>query len=581
MSKLCLVLLFGCLSVSSTAIAQSHCAHMGDEPAPKATEAPIHMNGIGNSHLTITTSSPEAQVWFDQGLNLLHDFWDYESLRAFREAARLDPKCAMCYWGIYRAEAFDSEANKDLLPEALNKAKELAPKASEHEQLYIKAASEYEEHKDDDANTVSATPDVRVWEEIIHRFPEDADAKLFLALEVMGGYEDGSKPKEGQIYSEALIRQVLADNPNSAAANHYWIHAEEGSEHPEAALKSAERIGELAPASGHMVHMAGHIFYRVGDYERARTAFLNAVRVDEEYLATQKQGVEHDWNYVHNLMYLIAALTEGGRFKEAAHYSEVLAEARHKSPRILYANMADRSYALLPVDLRYANWDAVLKGVGKSLADPKEPNLNLMRSGIRFYAAGMKAVMNNQLQEAEEQSLRLDATLWRQSQTLHDDEKPSSQHGTDKPDMDSKPVVSFLRIASLELRGAIAIANRRWEEGAKLFQVAEAKESDLGYNEPPRYFRPAQELLGDAYLRSNRWKDAEEAYRKALVLRPNSGFALYGIAQAQAGAGDATAKQSYAKFKETWTHADGDLPQLRSAEAWLHEHAGPVQASLK
>lgn len=543
------------------------------------------MQGIGNSHLAITTASPDAQRWFDQGLSLLHDFWDYEALRAFQEASRKDPKCAMCYWGIYRAASFTSDSNKEMMTEALEHANELAPNASEHEQLYIKAASARQDDRDDDSEAQS---DVPIWEEIIHRWPQDVDAKLFLALEEEGGYEGGTHPQKGQIYAESLLRGLLAEHPDSAAAHHYWIHAVEGSDHPEAALTSAERLGELAPASGHMVHMPGHIFYRVGDYERARASFLEGVRVDEAYLAAQKQGVAHNWEYLHNLMYLIAALSEGGRYEEAAHYSRVLADGRKQAGHVMYNNMADRVYPLVPVHLRYGDWDEIVKATADTDGvhpDPNGPNLEAMRAGVHSYAAGMQALNANQTQRAEDASFRLDAALWRQSQTASADEKKDGEHNSnksdhkadkklnDKSDMDAKPVMTFLSIASLELRASIAMAKQQWTEAKKLFEDAEAKEKDLGYNEPPRYFRPANEMMGDAYLRAGKWKDAEAAYDRALALRPNSGFALYGIAQAKAGAGDPVgARQAYSKFQQAWSHADTGLPQLKIAAAWLQEH---------
>lgn len=146
--------------------------------------------------------------------------------------------------------------------------------------------------------------------------------------------------------------------------------------------------------------------------------------------------------------------------------------------------------------------------------------------------------------------------------------------------MDSKSAVNFLAIAALELRGSIALSQQHWEEGGKLFAQAQNKESELGYNEPPRYFRPAQEMAGDAYLRARRWKDAEAAYQRALALRPHSGFALYGIAQAKAGAGDlAAARQSYAEFRTAWAHADTHLPQMQTAEAFLVQHSGTALSS--
>ena len=125
-------------------------------------------------------------------------------------------------------------------------------------------------------------------------------------------YEKGD-PLPRAIYSRAMLRDLLYEHPDSAAAHHYWIYAVEPSAHPEWALESAQKLAQLAPASGHMVHMPGHIFYKLGDYERARQSFLASKRVDEDYMARQRVSLADDWNYEHNLSYLIADCAEEGR----------------------------------------------------------------------------------------------------------------------------------------------------------------------------------------------------------------------------------------------------------------------------
>jgi len=272
------------------------------------------MQGIGEASLKITTNSEQAQAYFNQGLKLLHCFWDFEAYRAFKEAARLDPSAAMAYWGEYEALKMTGrhgsiQKEKDA---ALAKAKSLADHASDHEQLYIRAAAR--EGKADDSHDSTAFR--QLMETLIDRYPDDLDAQAFLALEEMGGYKINGRPREGELYSQALLRNLLAAHPDNAAANHYWIHAMEDSARPEEALHSADALGRLAPNSGHMVHMPGHIYWRVGDYERARQSFTASVHVDEAYMAAQQIRPEEDWNYAHNLAYLIAACAEAGRYQE-------------------------------------------------------------------------------------------------------------------------------------------------------------------------------------------------------------------------------------------------------------------------
>ena len=136
---------------------------------------------------------------------------------------------------------------------------------------------------------------------------------MLLAGSLISGYDSRRDPLPGLLYAQALLRNLLRDFPLDAAVNHYWIHAVEGSDHPEWALESAEKLGKLAPGSGHVVHMPGHIFYRVGDYERARQVFLQAERVDRDYMTRQRVDLRNDWNYAHNLSYLIAGCAEAGQ----------------------------------------------------------------------------------------------------------------------------------------------------------------------------------------------------------------------------------------------------------------------------
>jgi tetratricopeptide (TPR) repeat protein len=311
--------------------------------------APQHIEGIGHSQIAITTKSPEAQEWFDQGLALLHCFWDYEALRAFERAVRLDPDCAMCHWGLSRALAFQAGTD-DKVKQELSRAKELAPKTSDHEQRYIRAyAASQDEKRDEFTSTMEA---------LIDRYPDDIEAKLLLAFHSNGGYDNNGDPRSGALYAQMLLKNILRDHPDNAAPNHYWIHAMEGSGHPEWALESAEKLGRLAPASGHMVHMPGHIFYRLGDYERARQIFLAALRVDQDYMANQHVAARDDWNYGHNLSYLIADCAEEGRYTEAREHARSLQGLANDPDRSVspWRSVLQIGSTEARLAIRFANW---------------------------------------------------------------------------------------------------------------------------------------------------------------------------------------------------------------------------------
>jgi len=155
------------------------------------------------------------------------------------------------------------------LKAVVDKMKELAPKASDHERRYIRSIVESAGKKGEEA----AQAYRREMEALIYRYPDDLDAQSLLGLSMESGFDEKDEPRPGELYAIAILRDVLRNHPENAAANHYWIHAVEGSEHPEWALESAEKLGRLTPGSGHMVHMPGHIFYRTGNYEKARKVF--------------------------------------------------------------------------------------------------------------------------------------------------------------------------------------------------------------------------------------------------------------------------------------------------------------------
>ena len=344
------------LLVCACALAQDHHHAPDTETTVDLAKLPkpVSLEGIGHSHIAVTTKSPEAQRWFDQGLALLHCFWDYEALRAFGEAVRLDPDCAICHWGVARALTARG-GNEDLAKAELAKAKDLSAKASDREQRYIRADAESGDKKGDEADSAFA----KEMEALIERYPDDVEARLLYALHLNHGYDEKGDPRLGTVYGQAALRDLLRQYPDNAAANHYWIHAVEGSAHPEWAVESAQKLGALAPASGHMVHMPGHIFYRIGDYERARQIFLAAKRVDEDYMANQHVAVRNDWNYAHNLSYLIADCAEEGRYAEALEHARSLAGLANDPDRTespgFYVLQIGATEARLAI--RYGRWD--------------------------------------------------------------------------------------------------------------------------------------------------------------------------------------------------------------------------------
>jgi tetratricopeptide (TPR) repeat protein len=551
-----------------------------DEMPPDQLPVPQKLTGIGNAHIQITATL-EAQMWFDQGLNLIHDFWDYESARAFEQSVRVDPQCAMCYWGLYKAESFYHGTAQGYSRQALAKAVSLKGHASKRERLYIEASAAYEDALKNAKPVPNFSEELQLLRKLVKEYPKDTQARIFLAESPLGDQKE----------SVAILQSVLKDEPENSAANHYYIHALEASAHPEQALHSAEILASLAPASGHIVHMPGHIFFRIGDYARAEQAFAASMQVDERYMQEQHVQPDNDWNYVHNLMYAVANLMEEGKLKEATVLSMKLTGARGELESTLYIyqprDSISRVDPRLPVALRTADWAQVLE-LSKASAPPAtQPNLGFLARQLADFAVGMQAVEAHDLSKAEESSSRFDAELWRMSQQLKDSSGMRGMAANNAPvgppklqvmpDALLQPILSTLSVMSLELRASMLTTQKQTTEAKSLFAQAAQEEKALGYREPPYYIRPVGETEAAALMAVGDWADAKAAYEKALIERPRSGFPLYGIAMSSEKIGDAeAAAKEYADFLAAWKDADPALGQVTHAQTYLAEH--PVVA---
>ena len=555
--------------------------HQADPRPPSALPPPEHLTGIGNGHFPISSRNPETQQWFDQGINLTYDFWDYEAARAFEQAVRTDPNCAICHWALFETLNSRGTESMGFAHDELMKAVALRAKADKREKLYIDAAQAEEKETLADGNESAASQ--AVFRKIVKKYPQDVVAKLMLAGSVEDGYDKEGKAKKGQLEGIAILQGILKDNPNDSAANHLWIHAVEASPHPEQALHSAEILASLAPSSGHMTHMPGHIFYRTGDYTRAQVSFDLSTSVDEAYMRAQKVAVDDDWNYVHNLMYSIANLMEEGHMQQAAVMSAKLTEARGETAATLYPwstrDSITRIDPLLPVAMRSGNWPRVEALLAEAHSANAFPSLEFLSGVLTDFAKGMQAAQDHKIADASAASNAVDAALWRfTEQTKQEDAaasknpKPGAQP-VNRPtptNPAAEPLLKNVAILSLELRGAILVDQKKIPEAQKLFEQARHDEKDLGYREPPAFIRPVAEQEAELMMAAGENKAATEAWKHALEDRPRSGFPLYGLAQTAEKEGDTQrATAEYQEFLSAWKTADADLPEVAHAKQWL------------
>jgi tetratricopeptide (TPR) repeat protein len=288
------------------------------------------------------------------------------------------------------------------------------------------------------------------------------------------------------------------------------------------------------------------------------------LRVDEDYMAKQHVAVRNDWNYAHNISYLIADCAEAGRYTEAREHARALTglanDPDHSGNASFYVLQIGSTEARLAI--RFANWsEAIEHPMQFGMPDDKlSVWARQYRDGLVQYAKGMRAAEAGQPADAEMQSNLLDALLWRLSQEKVEDRDKS---GRDR-------VLKLLGTASLELRGDLASGKGDLETARKLLERADEDEKEIGYSEPPQYSRPALEVLGTVYIRAGKYEEARNTFKEVLARRPHAGFALYGIAESWHKQGkNQEATQAYQDFLKAWSHADTDLPQVQAAHSYL------------
>ena len=345
------------------------------QTAPAATTAAVAplLGNLGDHTHPITTQSALAQKYFDEGLILTMGFNHAEAIRSYQDALKLDPTCAMCYWGI--AYALGSNINAPMDPavvpqarEALQKALELAPQASAPEQAYIQALSK--RYSSDPAADRAALDKAYAdaMRELAKAYPTDADAATLFAESLMdlmpwNFWTKDGKPTEYTNEIVATLEGVLATNPNHPGANHFYIHTVEASTDNERAIPSAERLAHLVPGAGHLVHMPAHVYWRVGRYHDAVMANEHAIHTDETYLPDR--GVQLTaWYpaayYNHNIDFLLAAAQMEGNSQMAIEAANKLVQG---IPDELYEQTYFEYFKPMPIFAlaRFGKWKEILQ----------------------------------------------------------------------------------------------------------------------------------------------------------------------------------------------------------------------------
>lgn len=534
------------LAVTALAVAGALVTACKSGPEPRAastTQAPPLYDNLGSHHHAVT-ASPEARKYFDQGLRLMYGFNHDEAVASFREGARLDPGCGMCWWGVAVALGpninlpMDARAAPDAW-EATRKAAALAPRLSPAERDYIGAVAQRYAAQPPDNRASLDSAYARAMGEVAAKHPEDTDAAALYAESLMdlqpwNYWTVGGEPKGAIREIVATLEGALARDPNHPGACHYYIHAIESSLTPEKALPCAERLAQLMPGAGHIVHMPAHIYMRVGRYDLAVEHNRHAVAQDLSFIGLRHPAGVYPLIYTtHNYHFLSVALAMQGKADESIEAARAVArqtpfDLMKRIPPLEY--FAPVPYAALA---RFERWDEILK-------QPAPPRELPYAVGFHHYVRALALVGTNHADRGKAE---------RDSLAAIQDALPPDQMAN------LNSMKALLTIALHHVDAELALSRHDLEPALRELRQAIAVEDGLTYDEPPAWYLPMRQVLGNVLLAAGRPKEAEAAFRQDLERNRENGWSLKGLKAALEKQGKQTeAAGVTARLEKAWPH---------------------------
>ncbi|QDE81974.1 MULTISPECIES: hypothetical protein [Myxococcus] len=541
------VLMLALALAGTSAAAAEHSAPTLDSLADGA----LLLDGLGTHERQVTTASPQAQAFFNQGLRLAYGFNHDEAARSFARATQLDPTCAMCFWGV--ALVLGPNYNMPMLAEnapaawdALQRARRLAPRTTPVEQSLIAALVQRypgPEALPPEKMTPFNDAYASAMAGVAARHPEDLDVQTLHAEALMDRNPwklwslDGA-PAPGTEQIVATLESVLARDPNHLGANHYYIHAVEASPHPEKAEPSADRLGTLAPRAGHIVHMPAHIYQRVGRYADASESNRKAAAADLAYQKEAKPlGHVYPMYTSHNFGFLAYSASMEGRKQETLEAAR--ASAQHFPPELLTMMPGMDFFVAQPLFamVRFGDWERLL---AEPRPNPKYP----VQTGLWLHAHGMALAATGQLPQARAELAELRQLARTVPPTM------AANLNTAK---------DVLGVAVRVLEARVAQAEGR-PQALTLWRQAVDAADRLSYAEPADWFYPVRHYQGAALLEAGRSQEAEAVYREDLRRNPKNGWGLFGLTQSLEAQGrQEEAARTRAAFETAWARADFPL----------------------
>jgi tetratricopeptide (TPR) repeat protein len=534
--------------------AKTETAPFQPQPAkPALSETPPLYGNLGKLTFQVSTRVPKAQAYFNQGIIMAFGFNHAEAQRAFREAQKLDPGCAICWWG--ESLVLGPNINVPMMPEAvapaveaLKGARDRMANANDKEKALIEALStRYSaDPRADRAALDKAYADAM--KSVSERFPMDDNIKVLYAEALMdtqpwdyweGG---GTKPKGNGAAIVAALEDVLKRNPRHPGAVHYYIHTVEASAAPERALPYADRLGTLVPGAGHLVHMPAHIYYRVGEYKKSLETNKVAMAVDEQYFKTSPSDpLYRSAYYPHNIHFVMVSAMMGGDRKTAIDAASKLDAAIPVEVAKMFAIMQPVKSAPYAAHAQFSDPDTILEL-------PPAPKDLLLVDAMYHYSravafAGKKDAAN----------AKAEIAILAKMETQEADLKPFAEWQV--------PAKEVIQTARLVATGRLAAAQGDLDAAAKAYEDAVFIEDTLSYMEPPYWYYPVRQSLGAIKLRQGKLDEAEKAFRDSLARVRNNGWVLSALVETYDKKKDKKAKEAtQAAFKRTWF--GGKAPEL-------------------
>jgi tetratricopeptide (TPR) repeat protein len=541
------------MATAATAQVHDPRALAADPTLADSRIAPV-LEGLGDEHLEITTSDPQAQRFFDQGLRLTYGFNHSEALRAFKEAARLDPDCAMAYWGW--ALVLGPNINLPMQPEvraqawrAIEEAVARRDEVTEKERAFIDAlAVRYSGDEEETPESRRALDEAyaEAMKRLHETYPDDSEAATLYAASLMNlmpwnyWHGDGT-PNERTLAVMETLEGVIHRDPEHTGAIHYYIHTVE-EKRPQLAEAGADKLATLAPRAGHLVHMPAHIYMRLGRYEDSYNQNAKAVAADEGYIANcNAQGVYPLGYYPHNIHFMVWSAMFEGRSAETLEMARKVASRipDHIDEQNWGAYELFRSQPMYAM-VRFGLWEQVL-------AEPKPIEKARYMTGIWHYSRALANLHTGSAGKARRELRRL-RSMRLEMQGLEDDGY----------------YANLLTIATLIVEAELEAARGRYHEALPRLERAVRLEGVLGYSEPPSWYFPVRHLLGAVLIEAGQPAEAEVVYWADLAANPENGFALFGLerslrAQQKSDEADAIGL----RFEKAWARADVELATSR------------------